>query len=111
MFCLFQPMSSICCCTFWHINKLVTNQFCGDVLEFLAEMLFPEDAKLYDDALTLLKPLDLKLGDYEEFCKKMDETMSLGLKKSTRHLSSIKMFPTYVYNIPNGTGKCFRFIL
>ncbi|KAH8870722.1 Hexokinase [Schistosoma japonicum] len=61
------------------------------------------DEQLFEKVVEVLRPFDLSVVDYEEFCDKMDEAMRLGLQKSTNGKSSIKMFPSYVTKVPNGT--------
>ncbi|CAH8516822.1 unnamed protein product [Schistosoma turkestanicum] len=59
--------------------------------------------QIFKEVCEILKPFDLSVVDYEEICHRMDESMRMGLKKSTNAESSIKMFPSYVTKTPNGT--------
>lgn len=41
-----------------------------------------------------------------EVCDRMEEEINKGLGKDTNPDASVKCFPTYVRDLPNGKGKC-----
>ena len=43
------------------------------------------------------------LEKYQRIMEAMDHEMEAGLKKATNPTSTIKMFPSYVTQLPNGT--------
>ncbi|XP_025096390.1 hexokinase-1-like isoform X2 [Pomacea canaliculata] len=51
----------------------------------------------------ILKPLELTDDDYRKVVDLMQEKMEEGLARSTNDKATIKMFPTYVRAVPNGT--------
>ena len=53
----------------------------------------------------ILRPLDLSDDDYRKVMQLMLENMERGLSKQTNDTATIKMFPTYVRAVPDGTGK------
>ncbi|CAL8097814.1 unnamed protein product [Calicophoron daubneyi] len=61
------------------------------------------DDSIFAQVVDILKPFDIPLSSYEVFCQAMDCTMARGLQSSSHSSSSIKMYPTYVSKIPNGT--------
>ncbi|KAG5451141.1 Hexokinase [Clonorchis sinensis] len=61
------------------------------------------EENIFAQVLEIMKPFDLSVEAYEKFCHTMYETMSHGLQRSTHAESSIKMYPTYVSKIPNGS--------
>ncbi len=68
-------------------------------------------AKLAEDLpseiVKFLKPLVLEQSDYSEIRDVMLETMKRGLDIKTRKNASIKMYPSYVTSLPDGTGIRF----
>lgn len=59
-----------------------------------------------DEAQTvenILKPLELTDDDYRKVTQLMLEKMQEGLRKATNDKATIKMFPTYVRAVPDGT--------
>lgn len=66
------------------------------------------EESLFLRAIEIMKPFDLNVGAYEKFCQTMYDTMGRGLQCATHADSSIKMYPTYVSKIPNGSETgCF----
>ncbi|KAF5401166.1 Phosphotransferase [Paragonimus heterotremus] len=65
--------------------------------------MLPTDEKIFMKVVEIMKAFDLSVQSYDKFCQTMYDTMGRGLKRSTHAHSSIKMFPTYVSAIPNGT--------
>ena len=53
----------------------------------------------------ILAPLNLSVDDYREIAHDMGVAMTRGYSNITRPYSSVKMFPSYVTNIPTGNGK------
>ena len=53
----------------------------------------------------ILRPLDLSDDDYRKVMQLMLENMERGLSKQTNDTATIKMFPTYVRAVPDGTGN------
>lgn len=64
----------------------------------------PADEKLFQKVMEIMKPFDLSVNQYNHFCDLMSQSMDKGLKVATHDKASIKMFPTYVSKIPDGTG-------
>ncbi|XP_076460267.1 hexokinase-like isoform X2 [Babylonia areolata] len=54
-------------------------------------------------AKNILKPLDLSDDDYHKVMQLMRQKMDEGLARSTNEKAVIKMFPTYVRAVPDGT--------
>ncbi|TPP62298.1 Phosphotransferase [Fasciola gigantica] len=63
----------------------------------------PADEKLFQKVMEIMKPFELSVNQYNHFCDLMSETMDKGLKFATHQEASIKMYPTYVSKIPDGT--------
>ena len=53
----------------------------------------------------ILRPLELTDDDYRKVMQLMLDNMERGLASSTNASAVIKMFPTYVRAVPDGTGK------
>ena len=53
----------------------------------------------------ILKPLSLSLDQMRDIGERMNKEMDLGLGKDTHATASLKMFPTYVENLPDGTER------
>ena len=54
----------------------------------------------------LMKDFRLTDETYEKIMKLLNEEMDRGLGKVTHDSATVKMFPTYVRNITDGTGIC-----
>ena len=63
------------------------------------------DMSRMEEALTILKQIEISDDDLKEISLKMGEAMSQGLKKETHNQASIKMYPTYVQKVPTGSGN------
>ena len=50
---------------------------------------------------------DFKLSDdtYIRLTKLLDDEMEKGLRKQTHYSSTVRMYPTYVRSIPDGSGS------
>ena len=53
----------------------------------------------------ILSKYTLEHEVYVTVLKKIEEQMNLGLKPDTNAKADLKMFPTYVRSLPNGTGN------
>ncbi|KAF8565366.1 hypothetical protein P879_04289 [Paragonimus westermani] len=65
--------------------------------------MLPTDEEVFTKVVEIMKVFDLSVQSYDKFCQTMYDTMARGLKRLTHAHSSIKMYPTYVTSIPNGT--------
>lgn len=54
----------------------------------------------------IIRPLELTDEDYRNVMKVMNHHMKLGLGVDTNDQADIKMFVTYVRDVPTGKGKC-----
>ena len=75
---------------------------------FLLSPIFPSHYVFYfilqiDE---LMKDFRLTDETYEKIMKLLNEEMDRGLGKVTHDSATVKMFPTYVRNITDGTGIC-----
>ncbi|VDN13672.1 unnamed protein product [Dibothriocephalus latus] len=57
-----------------------------------------------------LSCFDLTQADYAKIRAKMNDAMLRGLNLGTRDKASVKMYPSFVTKLPNGTGKTKLFI-
>ncbi|XP_064631396.1 hexokinase-1-like isoform X3 [Lineus longissimus] len=65
-----------------------------------------EETVKFNSALeSINKVLQLTSDQYKDVMRVMDEEMSKGLGKDSHKDASVKMFPTYVRNIPDGTEE------
>ncbi|KAA0198288.1 Phosphotransferase [Fasciolopsis buskii] len=70
----------------------------------------PADEKLFQKVMEIMKPFDLSVNQYNHFCDLMSQSMDKGLKVATHDKASIKMFPTYVSKIPDGTVESGHYL-
>ena len=52
-----------------------------------------------------MKPYELEAEQYEKVSSILDDEFNLGLSRETNARAAIKMFPTYVRAVPDGSGE------
>ena len=53
----------------------------------------------------ILRPFNLTDDDYEKIMGLMLESLNKGLGKETNPTAKVKMYPTYVRTVPDGSGE------
>ena len=62
-------------------------------------------AELPERVNSILKPLSLSLDQMKDIGNRLNKEMDLGLSKKTHATASLKMFPTYVESLPDGSER------
>lgn len=55
-----------------------------------------------------VKGFKLSTLTYKRVMHLLNQEMNNGLKEQTHHVADIKMFPTFVRSLPDGSGKALR---
>ena len=62
------------------------------------------DVDVCEQVENILRPLDLSDDDYRKVMSLMLDNMERGLRSDTNGTATVKMYPTYVRAVPDGTG-------
>ncbi|XP_063963306.1 hexokinase-4-like [Lytechinus pictus] len=81
---------------YWDSASIITK-------EPLASIIGGESEKL-NRAQAVLKPFDISLELMKDIGVRLTKEMTKGLDKATHDEAKVKMFPTYVQSLPDGTA-------